>query len=98
MQAAADAASEAFKTWKKSSVMHRQRILFELARLIRENQGEIAKLITREQGKTIPDAEGDVLRGLRMQRPLRLSLSPVAVACVWSPSTMRTLPCACRGC
>lgn len=29
-------------------------------------QSEIAKLITREQGKTIPDAEGDVLRGLRM--------------------------------
>lgn len=66
MQAAADSASEAFKSWKKSSVMHRQRILFELARLIRENQTEIAKLITREQGKTLPDAEGDVLRGLRM--------------------------------
>ena len=28
-------------------------------------QSEIAKLITLEQGKTLIDAEGDVLRGLR---------------------------------
>lgn len=29
-------------------------------------QNEIAKLITLEQGKTIPDAEGDVTRGLQV--------------------------------
>lgn len=28
-------------------------------------QKEIAKIITREQGKTLADAEGDVFRGLR---------------------------------
>lgn len=28
-------------------------------------QGEVAKLITKEQGKTLADAEGDVLRGLQ---------------------------------
>ena len=29
-------------------------------------QTEIAKLITLEQGKTLPDAEGDVTRGLQV--------------------------------
>ena len=29
-------------------------------------QKEVAKLITKEQGKTLPDAEGDVLRGLQV--------------------------------
>jgi hypothetical protein len=34
--------------------------------LIKENLSEIAKLITLEQGKTLPDAEGDVMRGLQV--------------------------------
>ena len=29
-------------------------------------KGELAKLITKEQGKTLADAEGDVLRGLQV--------------------------------
>ena len=35
--------------------------------LIKENLSEVAKLITVEQGKTIPDAEGDVMRGLQVR-------------------------------
>ena len=34
--------------------------------MIKENLKEIAKLITLEQGKTLPDAEGDVMRGLQV--------------------------------
>ena len=95
MDAAVAAASEAFKTWRKTSVMHRQRVLFELARLIRENQSEIAKLITREQGKTLPDAEGDVLRGLRMLYFLSLrvmslvALLVVGIACAVAQKAAR---------
>lgn len=66
MQAASDGCAEAYKTWKNSSVMTRQGILFRLAALLRENQGEIAKSITLEQGKTYADAEGDVLRGIQV--------------------------------
>jgi malonate-semialdehyde dehydrogenase (acetylating)/methylmalonate-semialdehyde dehydrogenase len=40
--------------------------MINLARLLRENQAEIAKLITLEQGKTLVDAEGDVLRGIQV--------------------------------
>ncbi len=42
--------------------------LFRYQQLIKENLGEIAKLITVEQGKTLPDAEGDVMRGLQVDR------------------------------
>jgi malonate-semialdehyde dehydrogenase (acetylating)/methylmalonate-semialdehyde dehydrogenase len=42
--------------------------VFRYQQLIKENLGEIAKLITVEQGKTLPDAEGDVMRGLQVER------------------------------
>lgn len=66
MQAASDGCAEAYSTWKDSSVMTRQAVMINLAHLLRKNQTEIAKLITKEQGKTLPDAEGDVLRGIQV--------------------------------
>lgn len=66
MNAAVEGAQAAFESWKHSSVMTRQSVMFNLARLLRENQSEIAKNITKEQGKTLPDAEGDVLRGIQV--------------------------------
>ncbi|CAG8480279.1 14631_t:CDS:10 [Dentiscutata erythropus] len=50
-------------TWRKSSILSRQRILLDLQLLIREHTDKIAKAITEEQGKTFADAKGDVLRG-----------------------------------
>ena len=35
--------------------------------LIKDNLKEVAKLITTEQGKTLADAEGDVMRGLQVR-------------------------------
>ncbi|KAI0068309.1 methylmalonate-semialdehyde dehydrogenase [Artomyces pyxidatus] len=63
---AVDAASEAFKTWSKTSVLTRQRFVLELQRLIRENADSLATSIVLEQGKTVPDAHGDILRGLQV--------------------------------
>jgi malonate-semialdehyde dehydrogenase (acetylating)/methylmalonate-semialdehyde dehydrogenase len=40
--------------------------MFRLADLIRQNHDDLAKLITTEQGKTFPDAKGDVFRGLEV--------------------------------
>ena len=65
LQAAVDAAARAFPKWRATSVVARQRILFELQRLVRANMDDIAAVITRELGKTQADARGDVLRGLR---------------------------------
>lgn len=66
LTAAVDAAEEAFKTFKKTTVLARQQILFNYVRLIRENWDHLAALITVEQGKTLADARGDVLRGLQV--------------------------------
>eukprot|EP00056_Hartaetosiga_gracilis_P021407 m.23981 g.23981 ORF g.23981 m.23981 type:complete len:520 (-) comp9059_c0_seq1:168-1727(-) len=63
---ASASAAEAFKTWSQTSVISRQNIMFNLRNLIKENQTALAENITLEQGKTIPDAEGDVLRGLQV--------------------------------
>lgn len=66
LTAAVDAAAEAFKSFKNTSVLARQQIAFNFVRLIRENWDRLAASITLEQGKTFPDAKGDVLRGLQV--------------------------------
>ena len=66
VNAAVANAKEAFKTWKKTPIGARARIFLKLQRLIRENMKELAALLTAEQGKTLPDAEGDVFRGLEV--------------------------------
>lgn len=66
IDAAVASAKEAFKTWKKTPIGTRARIFLKLQQLIRENMGELAALLTAEQGKTLPDAEGDVFRGLEV--------------------------------
>ena len=65
MTAAAEAAQAAFPSWADVSILSRQRVMFNLQHLIRENMSDLAKIITTEQGKTLADAEGDVFRGLR---------------------------------
>lgn len=60
------AASEAFMEWRKTSIVHRQRFMFELQRLIKDNMDTIAQLIIEDTGKTMLDARGDVLRGLQV--------------------------------
>ena len=58
--------AQVYETWKDSSVMTRQTCMINLAHLLRKNQTEIAKSIVKEQGKTLVDAEGDVLRGIQV--------------------------------
>ena len=57
---------EAFQTWRETSLGTRMRIMLKLQHLVRENTAELAQLITREHGKTLPDAEGEVSRGLEV--------------------------------
>ncbi len=61
-----DTAKAAFPDWKSTPVQKRQRVMFELQRLIKENNPRIAEKITREQGKSIADANGDIFRGLEV--------------------------------
>ena len=66
VDAAIASGKEAFKTWKKTAIGTRARIFLKYQQLIRENMTELAALLTAEQGKTLPDAEGDVFRGLEV--------------------------------
>ena len=66
VDAAVASAKEAFKTWRKTPIGARARIFLKYQQLIRENMGELAAILTAEQGKTLPDAEGDVFRGLEV--------------------------------
>ena len=66
VNAAVANAKEAFKTWRKTPIGTRARIFLKLQQLIRENMKELAAILTAEQGKTLPDAEGDVFRGLEV--------------------------------
>ncbi|EJE53354.1 methylmalonic acid semialdehyde dehydrogenase [Acidovorax sp. CF316] len=66
IDAAVASAKEAFKTWKKTPIGARARIFLKYQQLIRENMAELAAILTAEQGKTLPDAEGDVFRGLEV--------------------------------
>ncbi len=66
VEAAVDAARRAFVTWRKTPIGARARIFLKYQQLIREHMAELAATLTAEQGKTLPDAEGDVFRGLEV--------------------------------
>ncbi|PYQ75222.1 MAG: aldehyde dehydrogenase [Acidobacteria bacterium] len=59
---AAAAAREAFDAgpWKDTTAQDRGRILFALARIVRERAAELAELETRNTGKPIVEAEFDI--------------------------------------
>jgi malonate-semialdehyde dehydrogenase (acetylating) / methylmalonate-semialdehyde dehydrogenase len=61
---AAEVAKEAYKTWSKTAVPRRARILFRYQQLLTENWDELAKLVTLENGKSYEEAYGEVLRGI----------------------------------
>ncbi|KAM4055143.1 aldehyde dehydrogenase family protein [Hirsutella rhossiliensis] len=66
MKAAVASAEKAFDSWRQTTVLARQQIMFRFVQLIRENWDRLAASITLEQGKTFADAKGDVLRGLQV--------------------------------
>jgi len=57
-------AKEAFKSWRQTPLSRRAEIMFKFRELIDANRRKIAELITLEHGKTLPDALGEVARGL----------------------------------
>ncbi len=61
--AAIDAAALAFKTWSKVLAKDRSRILRRWFDLIIEHGDELALLLTKEQGKPLAEAKGEVVYG-----------------------------------
>lgn len=55
-----DLAAQAFKAWKKTSFSHRSDLMLKAAAVLRKNKEKYAQVITREMGKIISEARGEV--------------------------------------
>lgn len=64
VERAVQAAKEAFKTWSRTPVPRRARILFKYQQLLVKHWEELARLVTMENGKSYGEAYGEVLRGI----------------------------------
>ena len=60
VDAAVAAAKAAFPAWSLLPAPKRGEILFKVARLLAEHKEELSRLMTREMGKVLPEARGDV--------------------------------------
>lgn len=63
---AVGAAQAAWPAWAETSPQKRARVLFKLKELLEAHGDELARLITREHGKVLADAKGEVSRGLEV--------------------------------
>lgn len=59
-------AAKAFPGWSETPVYKRATILFQYKALLEQHFTEIAQLITRENGKTFAEAQGDLRRGIEV--------------------------------
>ncbi|MCY4526687.1 MAG: aldehyde dehydrogenase family protein [Anaerolineaceae bacterium] len=64
--AAVAAARAAFPAWRRTPAPARGEILFRAAQLLSERKEELSRLLTREMGKVISEARGDVQEAIDM--------------------------------
>ncbi|MCR4522779.1 MULTISPECIES: CoA-acylating methylmalonate-semialdehyde dehydrogenase [Bosea] len=66
LDAAVQNAAAAQPKWAATNPQRRARVLMKFLDLIAQNNDELAELLAREHGKTIPDAKGDIQRGVEV--------------------------------
>src|SRR5918995_924831 len=66
VRVAIDAATKAFPAWKKTPGPERGRVLWRAANIARQRVDEIARTLTREEGKILKEAKGEVLKGISL--------------------------------
>ena len=66
LDTAVEKAAQAQKEWAKVNPQRRARVFMKFGQLINENMDKLAECLSREHGKTLPDARGDVQRGLEV--------------------------------
>ncbi len=65
---AVNAAHNAKKGWRKLGQVARGQMLYKVADILEENLDSIAETMTREMGKTLPEAKGETARGVAILR------------------------------
>lgn len=63
---AVQAAKAAFPAWSETPVVDRARIMFHFHHLLTKHEDELARMITMENGKNLPEAHAELLRALEM--------------------------------
>jgi malonate-semialdehyde dehydrogenase (acetylating)/methylmalonate-semialdehyde dehydrogenase len=59
-------AEAAQPAWAATNPQRRARVLMRFVELVNQNMDELARLLSSEHGKTIPDSKGDIQRGLEV--------------------------------
>jgi malonate-semialdehyde dehydrogenase (acetylating)/methylmalonate-semialdehyde dehydrogenase len=66
VDAAVKAAAAAFPGWSATPALRRARILARFRELCEQHADEIARMLSREHGKTVSDARGELTRGIEV--------------------------------
>ncbi|MCY3674425.1 MAG: CoA-acylating methylmalonate-semialdehyde dehydrogenase [Paracoccaceae bacterium] len=66
MDVAVRGALKAQQSWALTNPQKRGRVMMEFVRLLHKNMEPLAEVLSSEHGKTIPDARGDIQRGLEV--------------------------------
>ena len=64
--AAVEAAAKAYPAWRRVPPVERARLMFRYKELLEEHFEELALSVTREHGKTLAEARGEVRRGIEV--------------------------------
>lgn len=59
-------AKAAGNEWSQTPAIKRARVLFRFRELLEKYQMDLARIVTREHGKTLDDAKGSVARGIEV--------------------------------
>ncbi len=66
VRAAVENAKAAQPAWAAQNPQRRARVMMKFVSLLHRDMDKLAEALSREHGKTIPDAKGDVVRGLEV--------------------------------
>jgi malonate-semialdehyde dehydrogenase (acetylating)/methylmalonate-semialdehyde dehydrogenase len=66
LNAAVEGAKAAQPAWAATNPQRRARVMMRFVALLNRDMDKLAEALSREHGKTIPDAKGDIQRGLEV--------------------------------
>ena len=66
VRAAVENARDAQIEWANTNPQRRARVMMKFVELVQRDYDKLAELLAREHGKTVPDAKGDIQRGLEV--------------------------------
>jgi malonate-semialdehyde dehydrogenase (acetylating) / methylmalonate-semialdehyde dehydrogenase len=66
LNAAVENAKAAQAKWAATNPQRRARVFMKFVQLLNDNMDSLAETLSREHGKTIEDAKGDIIRGLEV--------------------------------